>query len=117
MELEIILSIIFGIFSVVATILSIVFDRNTAKQDKIKRILEKVPDIISNIELCVGAKNGVFKKRLAISDIRNECFKIGLKWTEKLEKLFDNNIESVLTTPQKKINVDEKESQQNGEQR
>lgn len=113
MEIEIILSIVFGCLSVILTILSIIFDKNTTKQDKIKKIFTKIPDIIADIETHVGAKNGVLKKRLANSDVRNECLKIGLKWTDKLEKIFDDYIESVLTTPQKKIN-DEKEIKESG---
>lgn len=108
MNIELILSIVFICSTIATTILSIIFDKNTSKQDKIKQIIAMIPELITSIETQVGAKNGILKKRLALSDVRNECLKINLKWTSKLEKLFDEHIESVLTAPQKKIN-DEKE--------
>ena len=105
MELTLLFSIIFGSIGVILSILSIMLDQKASKEEKFKKIISLIPSIIKDVENNIGGGNGTLKKRISMSDIRMACIENGLKWNDKNEKLFDDYVESVLTTPQKKEQV------------
>ena len=69
---------------------------------KITDILRKIPSIITQSESIFGAGNGTRKKFFAMKEIENECLKQNVDY-EANKQEFDAEIESILTTPQKKI--------------
>ena len=73
---------------------------------KITDILRKIPSIITQSEDIFGAGNGYRKKFFSLKEIENECLKLNVNYDE-YKNVFDDAIESILSTPQKKSNQGE----------
>ena len=65
----------------------------------INEIVQKIPELITQAELTVGSGNGALKKTLVLQQLQLMCAEKGINSNEQK---FNEKIEEILLTPQKK---------------
>lgn len=107
MDTEMIIALCYAGISTLGTILSVVKQVKTSKDNKKVReinkyaqIIQKLPDMISQAEEKVGSGNGELKKTLVMQQVELECAEKGIKFKYPG---FSDEIETILETPQKKL--------------
>lgn len=93
------LALIVGVLGVIETIILII-KKPKIVDSFLQQTLELLPLIISQVEKEVGSKNGVFKKCLVINKAISFYKAIG--GTADIQKYLENQVETILCTPQKK---------------
>lgn len=107
MDTQLILQIIGYLIIIIAytvfTVLKIKKSNNKTEVaetlNKYAEIVKQIPTMINNAENSVGAGNGALKKTLVLQQIQLLCAEKGIEY--KNEE-FSQEIEKMLTTPQKK---------------
>ena len=69
------------------------------KMQVINEIVQKIPELITQAELTVGSGNGALKKTLVLQQLQLMCAEKGINSNEQK---FNEKIEEILLTPQKK---------------
>ena len=113
MPIEQILQLVGSIVTIIAAILITYLRVKNAKTKEEKAtllneyasIIQKIPELIKNAETTVGNGNGALKKTLVLQQIQLLCAEKGLSY-ENTE--FNQKIEEILETPQKKTKDKEK---------
>ena len=107
MPIEQIIQLAGSIIAIIATIIIAYLRIRNAKtkEEKAKlineyaSIIQKIPELIKNAEETVGNGNGALKKTLVLQQIQLLCAEKGLSFENEE---FNQKIEKILETPQKK---------------
>ena len=107
MPIEQILQLAGSIITIIAAIIIAYWKVKNAKSKEEKAtllneyasIIQKIPELIKNAEETVGSGNGALKKTLVLQQIQLLCAEKGLSFENEG---FNQKIEEILETPQKK---------------
>lgn len=96
---------IFAISSTaISTIMFILQKIKTSKKNELvelAKIVQKIPQFINEAEQIFKNENGKIKKNYVTKEIQNECLLKDIEYETRKEQ-FENEIENILSTPQKK---------------
>jgi hypothetical protein len=102
MEITYIISGVITLVLLIIGVITIILDKKLSTSEKISKIKDCLPDIILKVEEMFGRGNGSLKKEYALVETQKQCIAQKVKLTPELMEELSQNIEEILSTPQKK---------------